>query len=133
MNAFIKFNRGMFRLPIAVRLWLLLLMTVNLLVPVIYFQRSEAQITVLTFFASFLLMLLITRISGLTRLLGMGHVLWIPLGLFLTSRLDFIPVDDAYGIWVRSVIVLNSISLVLDLFDVIRFARGERSEIISVE
>jgi hypothetical protein len=133
MNAFVKFNRGVFQLPIAVRLWLLFLMTVNLVVPVIYLHRSEARVTLLVFFASFLLMLLITHTSGFTRLLGMGHVLWIPLGLYLINRLDVIPAGDAYGTWVRSVIVLNSISLVLDIFDVMRFVRGERSEIISVE
>jgi len=133
MNAFIKFNRGIFRFPIAVRLWLLLLMAVNLVVPVMYLQRSEARIVLLTFLASFLLMVLITRTSGFTRLLGLGHVLWVPLVLFLVSRLDLIPVGDAYGVWVRSVIALNSISLVVDLVDVVRFARGERSEIVSVE
>jgi hypothetical protein len=68
MNAFIKFNRGIFQLPIPVRLWLMLLMAVNLVVPVIYLQRSEARIVLLTFLASFLLMVLITRISGFTRL-----------------------------------------------------------------
>jgi hypothetical protein len=133
MNAFIKFNRGIFRLPIPVRLWLMLLMAVNLVVPVIYLQRSEARIVLVTFFASFLLMLLITRTSGFTRLLGLGHVLWVPLVLFLLSRLDLIAVGDAYGVWIRSVIAFNSISLVLDSVDVVRFARGERSEIVSVE
>jgi hypothetical protein len=133
MNAFIKFNRGIFRLPIGVRLWLMLLMAVNLVVPVIYVQRSEARIVLLTFLASFLLMVLITRTSGFTRLLGLGHVLWVPLVLFLLSRLDLIAVGDAYGVWIGSVIALNSISLVLDSVDVLRFARGERSEIVSVE
>ena len=98
-----------------------------------YLQRSEARIVLLTFFTSFLLMVLITRTSGFTRLLGLGHVLWVPLVLFLVSRLDLIPVGDAYGVWIRSVIALNSISLVVDLVDVVRFARGERSEIVSVE
>ena len=133
MNAFIKFNRGIFRLPIGVRLWLMLLMAVNLVVPVIYFERSEARIVLLTFLASFLLMVLITRTSGFTRLLGLGHVLWVPLVLFLVSRLDSIAVGNAYGVWIRSAIALNSVSLVVDLIDVVRFARGERSEIVSVE
>jgi len=133
MNAFIKFNRGIFRLPIGVRLWLMLLMAVNLFVPVLYLQRSEARIVLLTFLASFLLMVLITRVSGFTRLLGLGHVLWVPLVPFLLSRLDQIVVGDAYGVWIGSVIALNSISLVLDSVDVVRFARGERSEIVSVE
>jgi hypothetical protein len=133
MNAFIKFNRGILRLPILVRVWLTLLMAVNLLAPIIYIQRSEARIVLLTFLASFLVMILITGASGFTRLLGLGHVLWVPLLFFLFSRLDSIPVGGSYSTWIRSVIALNSISLVLDLVDVVRFARGERSEIVLVK
>jgi hypothetical protein len=133
MNPFIKFNRGILRLPNPIRLWLLLLMAANLVVPVIYLQRSEAQIVLLTFFASFLLMVVITGASGFTRLLGLGHVLWIPLVLFLISRLDLVPAGGPYRVWIFSVIALNSISLVLDFVDVVRFARGERSEVISFE
>ncbi len=133
MNAFIKFNRGVLKLPILVRVWLMLLMSVNLLAPIIYIQRSEARIVLLTFLASFLVMVLITGASGFTRLLGLGHVLWVPLLFFLFSRLDSIPVGGSYSAWIRSVIALNSISLVLDLVDVVKFARGERSEIVFVK
>ncbi len=133
MNAFIRFNRGVLRLPIGVRLWMLLVGSANLILPIIYFQQSEARIVLLTFLASFLLMILITGTSGFTRLVGLGHIFWVPLVLFLVSRLDSIPATDAYGIWIRSVIAINTISLVLDAVDVVRFARGERSEIVSVE
>ena len=133
MNAFIRFKRGLFRLPVGVRLWMLLLVSANLVLPVIYFQQSEARIVLLTFFAGILLMVVITGTSGFTRLVGLGHIFWVPLVLFLVSRLGSIPATDAYGIWIRSVIALNTISLVLDAIDVVRFARGERSEIVSVE
>ena len=133
MNAFIRFNRGLFRLPVGVRLWMVLLVSANLILPIIYFQQSEARIVLLTFFAGILLMVVITGTSGFTRLVGLGHIFWVPLVLFLVSRLGSIPATDAYGIWIRSVIALNTISLVLDAIDVVRFARGERSEIVSVE
>ena len=133
MNAFIRFNRGLFRLPVGVRLWMLLLVSANLILPVIYFQQSEARIVLLTFFAGILAMVVITGTNGFTRLVGLGHIFWVPLVLFLVSRLGSIPATDAYGIWIRSVIALNTISLVLDAIDVVRFARGERSEIVSVE
>lgn len=133
MNAFIKFNRGILQLPILVRVWLMLLMSVNLLAPIIYIQRSEARIVLLAFLASFLLMVLITGASGFTRLLGLGHVLWVPLLFFLFSRLDSISVGGSYSAWMRSVIALNSISLVFDLVDIVKFARGERSEIVFIK
>jgi hypothetical protein len=133
MNPIMKFNRGMFRLPVGVRLWLLVLMAANLLVPLVYLGRSEARIVLLTFLASFVLMVVITGTSGFTRLLGLSHILWIPLLIFLVGRLGSIPAGDAYGVWARSVIVLNLISLVLDAVDLARFARGDRSELVSVE
>jgi hypothetical protein len=132
MNPIMKFNRGILRLPVGVKLWLLVLMVGNLLVPLMYLGRSEARIVLLTFLASFVLMVVITGTNGFTRLLGLGHILWIPLLLYLVGRLSSVPASDLYGVWVRSVVVLNVISLVLDAIDVARFARGERSEIVSV-
>jgi hypothetical protein len=112
---------------------MLMLVSANLVLPVIYFQRSEARIVLIAFFASSLLMVLITGAGGFTRLVGLGHLFWIPLVLFLVGRLDSIPATDAYGIWIRSVIALNTVSLLLDAVDAVRFARGERSEVVSVE
>ena len=108
-------------------------MAVNLVVPLMYLQRGEAQIVLVTFFASFALMVLITGASGFTRLLGIGHVLWIPLVLFLISRLNLPSASGPYLVWLIAVIVLNSISLVLDAVDLVRFGRGERSELVSFE
>src|SRR5262249_18469131 len=133
MNPIMKFNRGLFRLPVGVKLWLLILIAANLLVPLMYFGRSEARIVLLTFLASFALMILITGAKGFTRLLGLGQIPWIPLLFFLVGRLSTVPAGDPYGVWIRSVVVLNLISLVVDVVDVVRFARGERSEIVSVE
>jgi hypothetical protein len=75
MNAFVKFNLGILRLPVAVRIWLLILMAVNLVIPIVYLDRIEARVVLLTFLASFLLMIAITATSGFTRLLSLGHIL----------------------------------------------------------
>lgn len=133
MNPFVKFMLGMLRLPLLGQVWLMVLMAANMIVPLVYVGRAEARIVLATFMASFLLMLVLTAVSGFTRLLGFGHSLWIPLVIFLFARLDSIPAGDGYGLWIRVVIVLNSISLVMDAWDVIRFARGERAEIVAFE
>ncbi len=44
MGSFIKFNKGMLKQPIHVKLWLLLLLAANLIVPLFYLQRLEAQV-----------------------------------------------------------------------------------------
>ncbi len=79
MNAFLRFNKGVQKLPVGVQLWVLLLLVANFLIPLLLLPRLEAIVVLVTFFASFGLMVLITGLSGFTRLLGLGHILWIPL------------------------------------------------------
>jgi len=133
MNAISKFMRGMWRFPVGVKLWLFVLMVVNMIVPLIYFDHLEAHIVLIAFFAGAALLVVLTGKFGFTRILGLGHFLWIPLVVYLISRLGSYPATTPYGLWMRSVIVLNSISLVIDIWDVVRYARGEREEIIAFE
>ena len=74
MNAFIKFNKGVMRAPIYVRLWLMLLVFSNLIVPLFYLHRVEAQVVLGAFLASVILMTGLTGLSGFTRLIGLGHI-----------------------------------------------------------
>ena len=130
MGAFIKFNKGMLKMPFHWQLWLLLLVSVNLIVPLFFIDRLEAQVVVGTLLASMMLMTLLTARYGFTRILGLGHILWVPLLYFLWTRLGDVPADDVFGIWIRVVMTLNAISLVVDATDVIRYVRGERAETV---
>ncbi len=131
MHAFIKFNKGMLKLPLHWQLWLAVLVAANLVVPFFYLQRLEAQVVLGTILASMALMTLLTARFGFTRILGLGHILWVPMLVFLLARLGDIPVGDAYGIWIRALIVLNSVSLVIDAADVIRYLAGDRGETVA--
>ncbi len=130
IDGFIRFHKGVLRMPAYVPPWLALLATVNLIVPLFYIGRIEAQICAVTFLISFMLMIVITALYGFTRLLGAGHFLWLPLIYYLYTRFDAVPPSDFYGIWVRAAIILNSISLLIDVTDVIRYAAGDQSEIV---
>lgn len=129
-RAFIKFNKGMMKMPVHWRLWLMLLVTLNVVVPLFYLHRQEAQVVVSTMLASMLLLTILTGLSGFTRLLGLGHILWIPMLYFLWTRLGQIPGDDFFGIWLRALMMLNAISLVIDTIDVARYIAGNREETI---
>jgi len=130
MRAFIKFNKGMMRLPIQWRLWLLLLATANLIVPLFHLHRLEAQVVIGTLLISMMIMTGLTALTGFTRLLGLGHILWLPLLYWLWTRLGQIPPDDVFGMWIRVLMVLNALSLVIDVIDVARFVKGEREEVV---
>jgi hypothetical protein len=117
MNAFIKLNKGLMQMPVPWRTWVMLLVLANLVVPLFYLSRLEAQVVLGVAFISLILMTVITAYVGYTRLLGLGHVLWIPLVYFLWTRLGSIPADYFFGIWIRVLMTLNAISLVIDAIE----------------
>ena len=130
MGAFIKFNKGMMKIPIHWRLWLALLVIVNFVIPLFFLNRLEAQVVAGTLIASVILMTGLTALSGFTRLLGLGHILWIPLLYFLWMRLEQNPADDFFGLWLRVLMILNAASLIIDVVDVGRYIAGDRSETV---
>ncbi len=132
MNAFIKFNRGLLGMPLPWRLWLVLLLTLNLIAPLVFIERLEAQATLAALLVSMALMTGLTGLSGFSRLVGLGHIVWVPLLFFLWTRLWEIPAADAFGLWVRAVIAINATSLVIDAVDMIRFVAGERAETVNL-
>ena len=129
MNAFIRFNRGIMRLPIPVRLWMLLLVAANMM-GLFFLHRLEAQVILASFAASMILMTTVSEVWGFSRLMGIGHALWLPMLVFLGARLGDIPASDPFGIWVRVVIALSAASLVFDAIDVVRYVAGAREPIV---
>ena len=130
MNAFIKFNKGLMNQSLPVRLWVGLMVIFNMIIPLFFLERLEAQFALAAIMASMALMTLITATTGFSRLMGLGHIFWIPLLYFLWTHLDQIPPDDGFGVWVRALMVINATSLVIDAVDVFRYLAGERGEVV---
>lgn len=130
MHAFIKFNRGMSKMALRWQLWVMLLVAANLIAPLFFLNHVEARVVLGTIMASMALMTFLTGKYGFTRIVGLGHVLWLPMLAFLFTRLDHISATDTFGIWVRVLFVLNAISLMLDAADTIRYLAGDRQETV---
>jgi hypothetical protein len=62
--------------------------------------------------------------------LGLGHVFWFPLLYFLWTRLELIPADDFFGLWIRAVMLLDALSLTIDVVEVFRYLAGDRAETV---
>ncbi len=131
MQGFIKFNKGVLRMSWPVKIWLLLLVAANAVTPLFFLQRVEAQAVFAAMMIGAMLMSLLTARFGFSRILGLGHILWIPLVGWLAFRLGQIPADDAFGMWIRGVMFLNTVSLVIDTADVVRFVTGDRKELVA--
>ena len=131
MQGFIKFNKGVLRMSWPVKIWLLVLVAANAVAPLFFLQRLEAQAVFAAMMIGAMLMSLLTARFGFSRILGLGHILWIPLVGWLAFRLGQIPADDAFGMWIRGVMLLNTVSLVIDGVDVFRYAAGDRKELVA--
>jgi hypothetical protein len=130
MKSFIRFNRGMMRMPSYLQVWLLLLVAVNAVIPFFFLGRLEAQMVLGIMVVNAILMTLLTSLTGFSRLLGLGHYPWFPLLYFLWTRLDQIPADDFFGIWIRVLMIVNALSLAVDTVDTFRWVAGEREETV---
>ena len=130
MRAFLKFDKGILRMPLPWRLWMVLLVGLNLVVPLFFFDRLEAQLVLVAMAVSMILMTGLTAVAGFSRLLGLGHIAWVPLVVFLGTRLSEVPASDSYGMWLRVLLLANSLSLVIDLVDIIRYVAGDREETV---
>ncbi len=65
---------------------------------------------------------------GFVRLLGAGHALWVLVVPWLVMRWAHLPPDAGrlFNAWLAWVIVTDSISLILDARDAVRFLKGDR-------
>jgi len=126
MKAFIAFNRGMLRANPAVKGWVLIMIALNMIAPIFMLEHRVALIVLATLMLSMGLMTLLTARYGFTRILGLGHILWIPLSFYLFTLWPDYSVESPVGLWLRLLTLTNLISLVFDTNDVFRYLKGDR-------
>ncbi len=74
----------------------------------------------------------IFAVKGFVRLLGIGHIFWVPMVPWLWTRLDQVEPESLIGYWIIAVVALNSISLIIDAIDVVRYVAGDREPYVTV-
>ena len=132
MTIMLSFMQALLQMPRHWAVWVGLLMVFNMLFPLFFLSTLEAQVVLATMMASAGLMLFIFAQKGFVRLLGLGHILWVPLIVWLLARVDVTTFDTRFEQWILAVIVLHGLSLVIDLLDVVRYMRGEREPTVSL-
>ncbi len=130
MHAFMRFNQGLLAMPLHLQAWVLLLIIVNIVTPFFFLEYVEAQAVLAAGALGMVLMTALTARFGFSRIIGVGHIAWVPLLGFLWSQLSEISATDTFGIWLRAVIVFDATSLAFDAVDAVRFARGDRAETV---
>lgn len=111
----LRFFIELIQQPLWASLWVLVLMLVNM-ASLAFWQEAVAQLILMNFLASAMLMMGLYSRFGFTKILGLGHVPWIPLLAYM-----IIQIPAAEASFKRYLLVLSvsmAISLVLDTIDV---------------
>ncbi len=88
MKAVIGFTKALMSMPMPWPVWLGLLVAVNVAGPIYFFEAIEAKVVLAAFLASAAFMTVIFATKGFVRLLGIGHIFWIPMVPWLWTRID---------------------------------------------
>lgn len=132
MKSIMNFTKTMLIMPIHWQVWLGVLVTANIVVPIFFIHTLEAQVVLATAIVGLIIMAGIFSMKGFVRLMGIGHIGWLPLVFWLGMRLEHAPADSLLGYWLMTVIVLDSLSLFIDTTDVLRYVKGERQPFLAL-
>ena len=109
------------------RVWVIWLVAVNA-ASVLFITHIEAQIALGAVSTAVLMQALIYQRKRFVRILGVTHVLWLPMLVWMATRFPAIPVEEhSFRGWLVALMVTNVVSLAIDAWDAIRFLRGERN------
>ena len=133
-HAFIRYHRGLGKMPRRWKPWLMSLLMSNMIVPFFFLsEHLEAWVVLGTALVTGVAFIVLTAFSGFSRLLGFGHLPWVPMLVYLI--VGFPEAQQSYPetwfiLWLQAVIVLDIGSLILDTANVVRYFRGEHSEMV---
>lgn len=132
MQVMIDFFRTLLLMPRHWVAWVGLLMTANMVAPLFFIDTLEAQVVLAAMMAGAAIQMAIFKMKGFVRLLGIGHLLWVPMVMWLAVGFDSERLASPFGLWVAAVMILNSVSLMIDGVDVIRYIKGERTPALTL-
>ena len=112
------------------QVWLAGLMGLNMALPLVYIEHPEAQYTLAAAMTGGGIGLVLVKVQGFTRLLGLMHLPWVVLMFYLWNQLPLHPEMDGFGLWLRLVLLANGLSLIIDTVDVVRYIAGERQPLV---
>ncbi len=133
MRVMIDFFRAMLLLPKPWVVWVGLLIAANLVAPLFFIGSLEAKVVVVAIMVGAITQMAIFRAKGFVRLLGLGHFPWVLMIPWLWTRLGQLEVNNPFAYWLVAVIVLDGLSLIIDVTDVARYIKGERAPQLTLD
>lgn len=127
MRLFAEFFRGLMALRRPWIVWIGLLMAANGIAPLFFLGTVEGRVVLAAGLIGMAVQLAILKARGFVRLLGIGHAPWLVMLPWLAMRLESAPEASMFAWWITAVLVLNFLSLLIDIAEVVRYLRGERA------
>ena len=107
------------------RLWCVWLVAVNAAC-LVFISHTEAQVVLGVTLLSVIAQAFIYQRTGFTRILGIVHIAWIPMFIWMMSRSETIADQPSLAAWLGLLFITNLVSLLIDAIDVARYLSGER-------
>ncbi len=110
--------------PVWVAGWVFVQMGANLL-SLLFWHERLARIILVTFVVSATLMMGLYSIFGFQKILGAGHILWIPLLLYILLQMG--STSGSFQYYLAGLAVILAISLAFDIVDVWKYFSSARA------
>jgi len=112
------------RQPLWVAVWVGYLMIINM-AALAFWAEPLAQLIFVTFMASALLMMGLFAHFGFAKILGLGHVFWLPLSVYLATSLP--TYEGAFHLYLWVLLISILVSLAFDIYDVWQYFCGKQT------
>ncbi len=120
----LRFFIELIQQPLWVSLWVLFLMLVNM-ASFAFWQEAVAQLILMNFLASAMLMMGLYSRFGFEKILGLGHISWIPVLVFLLTQIP--AAETSFKRYLLILSVSMAMSLVFDTIDVWKYFKNQAS------
>ncbi|MCH8846458.1 MAG: hypothetical protein IIC11_06960 [Proteobacteria bacterium] len=123
-----RFFTELMQQPIWISLWVVFLMIINV-ASILFWNEPLAKVIFVTFMLSAIFMMGLYSRFGFEKILGMGHVLWIPLLVYVLMEVQ--AANDAFKIYLIILSVTFVVSLVFDIVDVWKYFTCRKKNLLT--
>jgi len=111
--------------PVWLQVWVFWMMGINTL-SLLFVRHAEGRWVLAAWVVNVVFMSVLFQLNGYNRLLGLSHVLfWTPLVIYLFRRWRALFGRGLFSVWIVTLLLTNSLSLVVDYIDVVRYLIGD--------
>lgn len=126
MNNPLHFFTEMFKRPAYEVIWVFYMMMINV-ASIFFWEELLAKVIFIIFILSSMLMMGLYSNFGFTKILGLGHILWLPLAIYIAVVLP--GTEGLYFTYLMVLLATISISLVIDIYDVWSYFRYKTKQV----